>query len=525
MGKLSFVTDRIKDMKNLAKEKMGLIKKGGVRYDAMGNVIGYGNATPKGGAVKKEDKKYAELMKKWAKGKANSMNPLQVDDSGNVKLGRPSISAGSILVIVVLIGVAIFGMFLTGDQYVTSFLGSVGLYKTFQGAQTSFADFGSYTSCLLENKGKFRFGDPSADEFGGFVTGGIFEICAEENVNAESLGCDECFTFTTEAQNSVIFAGTQDVVVFANIRLEDQGEDADKFEYIDIHTGKQVQQELTPAADPKIEIFTEGGQNAKISADPPLGEELDPGYLKTNEIFVQGVFDGSSYCTADFDSVQPTVTLSYTYRTEGSAPINIIKLDKGKPVEGNFQERAPITLPGPVKVDIIPSSYSSSGSRSYSAGLSKTAFVKIKFRNVGDGDALVKNLVLKQITPEGASPLRLTEDGCKGPVSETVDGGSEVKVNLLSGAFVLGEGQKTASIVCSFHLPPESSLKSDFTTYILTGAATYEYQLEREMSTVILKKDFCGQPGTTKTSTTTAPTTSGDTTKVVTGGVPTGGSA
>ena len=317
----------IKDMTKFGKGKMDDIKKGkDVRYDIYGNVIGSGKATPKQ-IQNAESRKYAELMKKYAR----KASPLQADDSGNIKLRGPGISAGGVLVVVILVGVAFFAMFITGDQYVSSFLGSVGLYKHFQGAQNAFADFSSYTGCLVENKGKFRFGDPSADEFGGFVTGGIFEICGEENVNAESLGCTECFTFTTEAQNSVIFAGTQDVVVFAYVRLEDQGQDADKFEYVDINTGKQVQQDLTPAADPKIEIFTESGQRAKISADPPLGAELDPGYLKTNEIFVQGVFDGSNYCTSDFDAVQPEVALSYTYRTEGSAPINISSMRRPVP--------------------------------------------------------------------------------------------------------------------------------------------------------------------------------------------------
>ncbi len=348
-----------------------------------------------------------------------------------------------------------------------------------------------YLGCVWENSFFYKLANPGGINFGEATNIDLFEFCKQDLVGAQEIGCSECFDISLEALNPRVFAGTgQEALVSARVQAVEE-----EFCYSDLF-GERTCQPLTPAANSQITILA--NENIKAKIEGGLGicstqeniltcNELDPAIITDTPLTVVGRIDADQFCDGKTRAIDAEATLQYTYRTEGSAQINIRKftVQESAPF---VSTRNPITLPGPVKIDIIPDAYFTENI--YKVGLSSNAFLFVKFRNVGEGDASVKNVQLKQILPEGALPLTLVR--CAGPIvpiegpiaSDTID------IKIKENSFTLSPTERSGTILCNFALPKEA--KDEITTYIITGSAIYDYELRRTASSIIVEVDKDG---------------------------------
>jgi len=403
-------------------------------------------------------------------GRKKDSSELEVGEGGRLKIHRPEFGAGAIVGIIILLGVIFFLWALFTDyEPVTSILRAMGIYQGFQVFKSQASYSLDYAGCITGNLGKFNPGDVTAgsNNFEGFLFGPIIEFCDQKlGTNADEIGCTECFDISVEAPNSRLVANRgQDAIIRATISAAET-----EFCYNNL-IGEEACQPTIPAANPEIKITTkDGSYDIKLQGrcvGTNACNELDPNILPFTVI--GRIKDSKQFC--DVDAINVRGNLKYTYRTEGSAAITIRAAGSEEPF---FSGRNPITLPGPVKVDIIPDSFLGTGT--YEQGIDLDSFVFIRFRNQGEGTAKITKLELTQITPEGATALPEKCDGISG-------------IELDSQA-------KSTSVLCTYNLEGVQ-LVGDSTTYIIIGEATYEYELERRAGSIVVDKSFCGEPRVT----------------------------
>lgn len=453
--------------------------------------------------VLKEDAKKQKIDDAFKSAKERKFE----EGPGGIIRRRAGIGIGKI------IGLAIFGIIIIGA--VTFFFSNALFQSIFGFAIAPFhsllgqpvggvplKDTGTYLGCLLEKS--FSYVIPSPSTLNTISSSGVtdfFELCKQDLVGAQEIGCSECFEISVEPLNPRVFAGTGQKAIFsARVSAQDK-----EFCYNDLF-GERTCQPLTPAAGGKISI--DAGENVKADLQSNLNlceagtssvtcDEIDPAIISVTPLTVVGSVGADQLCGGKTNAIEARATLEYIYRTEGSAPIYIQKAKIGETKQANLNARDPITLPGPVKVDIIPDAYLTGNT--YNPLLTNNFFVFVKFRNVGEGGAEVQRLELKQIAPEKTSPLGFK--GCSGPID---DKGQEadgvITVVPEKDTFTLSPTERSGTILCEFAIPAD--LKGELSTYIITGAAIYNYTLQRESSSVIIDQTRCGKEAEAPAATT-----------------------
>lgn len=428
-------------------------------------------------------------------------------------LRRPGISISKIvgLVVVGLFAVAGITFFFANAAFQSIFGFAIAPFHSLLGQQVGgvpLKDTGTYLTCVWKNSFFYKLGNPGSISLSDSTNTDLFEICKQDLVGAQEIGCSECFEISVEPLNPRVFAGTGQKAIFsARVSARDK-----EFCYNDLF-GERTCQPLTPAAEGKISI--DAGENVKAELQSNLNlcqagissiscSEIDPAIISVTPLTVVGSVGADQLCGSKTNAIEAKATLEYIYRTEGSAPIYIQKAKIGETKQVNFNARDPITLPGPVKVDIIPDAYLTGNT--YNPLLTNNFFVFVKFRNVGEGGAEVQRLELKQIAPEKTSPLSFK--GCSGPIDDKgQESNGVITVVPEKDTFTLSPTERSGTILCEFAIPAD--LKSDLSTYIITGAATYNYTLQRESSSVIIDQTRCGKEASGATTGTTG--TAGET--------------
>lgn len=427
-----------------------------------------------------ENDKYArEIMKK-----RKARGELEETEGGGLRIRRPG-SLGTIitLFLIAMLGIG-FYLFITGNALVNSALtGVFDQIRPSLNAQLGgvpLTDMPKYLGCVWDNSFVSKLGtlalNPGAvsqDSAGA----DLFSYCRQELVAAQDIGCDDCFTLTANSENFKVQAGTaQTANVVAIVAATE-----DEYCYNDIF-GKNSCQPILPAENANVRITDQRQVDADIESGIDIGGELDPGILKSNHLTVVGTFDASSLCGETTQSIDPTAVLSYSYATQGQAPINVRKQFSK---ESFSSVNSPITLPGPLKIDIIPDSSATGGV--YTSGIYQNAIVFIKFRNAGTGEARVTQFSISQIPPEGVAPLPIKScSGAIDPSTVEMDGNGGASMAISRDGFDLSPAQRSNTITCVFDLSGAGSLPSDLSTFIITGIAKYDYGLKTHASSIII---------------------------------------
>lgn len=393
-----------------------------------------------------------------------------------IVLQKPGGGWGGWIFLFFIIGIALFvwGVFIN-NEFVGSLVEAAGATSQVQQFKNEVTQRWEFAQCFNErlwtyNVGTF-FTTKSLDS--------IMSFCNDKlGMNADEVGCRECFDFSIEALNSRLLANRgQDAIVKMTFFAEET-----EFCYNNL-LGEQACQPITPAANPEIKLTTKENFEQVTQQGRCSGtscSELDPNLMPFT---VVGRISDPSQQFCGVNTVNAIGKLTYTYRTEGSAPINVRRQGTE---EFSFGGRNPITLPGPVKVDIIPDSFSGDGT--YEQGLDEGALIFIKFRNSGQGVAQVTGLTLSQITPEGASPLAV-DCGDVGKETPTEDG---VIIEIEKGIVRLDPQARSSTVFCEFDISGVQP-EGDSTTYIVIGEAVYDYELERRASSILVDQSVCGQ--------------------------------
>ncbi len=416
---------------------------------------------------------------------------------GRLVVKKSGIGVGAVIGTLIVISIVVFGFgFVTNNVLILSAIqyaaGELQPLLNQPIGGVPLRDSGKYVGCLWENSFIYKLGTPSSIDLNSFGGGAdIFELCKQDLAGAQEVGCAECFTIEAEPLNPRLFAGSgQSAVIIARVRATDT-------EYCYNYIGKQTCQPLTPAVDSVVSIETGDGVIKAILDEPNLGQIaklddkkenlqislLDPNILDSTPFTIVGKFPGDQFCGKN--SIDAAVVLKYTYRTEGSATINVREARIGESAT-TVSGSSPITLPGPLKIDIIPDSFFTENS--YISGITNVAYLSIKFRNVGGGQALVKNIHLSQIPPEGSTPLKFLE--CVGPIADIpkpLPADGSIDITPIQQYFLLDSTQRSGTILCSLDI---SGVKpqGDLTTYVITGSATYDYELKRAASSIIVEQ-------------------------------------
>lgn len=492
--------------------KMLRLRKEQASKDALGNI-------PSG-----DDSVWRDMKKKWSnwrlpKKKEGGGKDFEEGERGGIKVRRRGIGARTAFVIAFLaIGVLVIAYFVQ-IPLISSISKNILAFPAIKSAFGEVQKGADYIGCIGKNV-NYRIGSPSTvinENQNPLELSYLNALCQEETASAKESGCTECYDISVEPLNPRLFAGTSQKAVYSmTVGAKDT-----TIIYQDLF-GKGSEQPLPAAARPRISL-TAGEVSGALTPNLDIGcsnikttnfegiecKELDPNIIKNVPFTITGELSGD-YCDGKTNAINAEATLQYVYRAQGSAAINIRRVLGGRPVEGPFNVRDPITLAGPVKMDIIPDSQHVAGS--YNAGQSKLAFVNVKFRNSGSGEATISNIHLEQITPEKASPLNVID--CTGPVEQPAVDKSKGSIDMsLISSFTLSPSDRGGGVLCSFELPQE--VKSDFTTYVITGSATYEYTLNRDASTVVVDQRSCENQ---KTQTQTGATPSGTSSAGTTGG-------
>lgn len=428
---------------------------------------------------------------------------VETDEKGNVKIRRPG--SNGIKWILVLIGVGFVAWLVMFFGPVNSLvLGQLDSLRPIWNQQIGgvpLADMGKYLGCVWENSIFFKFGDLVSNPGNiGLGTGATnpLDYCKQDLAAAQDIGCTDCFTLASETLTFKINAGSgEEGLVAAKISATE-----DSYCYNDIF-GKQSCQPIPAAQDGTFIFLGDDGTEAAIESNLDVGTqtnsttiegmELDPSLLKSTPITILGRFSGD-VCGQNLAAIQPSAVLKYTYRTEGQAPINIRKQSSN----GAFQSvNNPISLVGPLKLDILPDS--SSSGYVYNADLGfKSAFVFLKFRNAGTGAALVRSLTIEQIPPEGVTALTLKNCTSTNVERFLPDGAGGGTMFFKGLGFLLNPSDRSAAVTCTFDLTQAKSLPSDLSTFIITGSATYEYQVKAKGNSIIVDQKAC--EGTTSST-------------------------
>lgn len=507
MGITDSTRKLIQKMTSIGKNREKQIAESGGVYDYSKTPVGGGKTSNVPKQIEKSREKEEEKLQRRA---------FKEEEKIAGKASEKS-HTGAIITLVILgvIGGIIYLYFAnaTVHSLVTNVLAPL------QPAITALQNSGQLVGCMASSSGFYKLGSPSSigtdsGAANAFDLGYLYNLCQQDIQGARESGCTECFDMSVEPLNPRIVAGSgQSAIYSLVIKATD-----DQVSYSDL-SGKQATQPLPSAANPIITL-TSGTVIAKLSPTLNIGcasfqdgikcSELDPGILKTLPLVVTGEIAGPT-CDGKTNAIDADATLEYTYRSQGSAPINIRRVVGGKPVDGPFQNLGnPITLAGPVKIDIIPDSEYGTGS--YNAGQSNLAFVYVKFRNNGAGQARISSIHLEQITPEGAQPLNVLN--CYGPVNLPNVDQSKGTIDMDVNGLTLDPNSRTGGVVCNFELP--KSVSTDFTTYIVTGSATYDYLLKKQASSIIVDQSAC---------TSTSQSSQGTTPTVPSGGSTSGGSS
>ena len=399
------------------------------------------------------------------------------------------------VIISVITVVAVLGLIVGGLMQipaVTAVLELMGADVQFQEAHAELSERYEYGKCYAENIG-------SLTQFASLSTGGTTpferaeEICDKLlGVEATQIGCTECYLLNLKAETPSVLAGTgQEAVVRATIDLHSQAIEDRRAQFSYSTPAGESTQPLLPAANPEIIIVSDDGVEAELeftrcvgkSECDGLGDEIDPNTLiPSNPITIIGYFDGDDLCGKS--TLDTTAALKYTYRTEGNGKINIQAEDVQGPLPRSLN---PIALPGPLKLDIVPSSFQG-GIGTYDSTIESSAFLSIRLRNDGKGEASIKDISLEQITPENSAPLTFTN--CWGPLNgftQDTDGSVLLEIEKLE----LSSKQRTNTITCQIDLT-DVELTGELTTYIITGESIYDYQIEAEETSIKIDSRGCG---------------------------------
>lgn len=423
---------------------------------------------------------------------------IEEDGNGGFKFHKPG-HLGAIIALVILIpvGIFLFGVF-TGNQFVNSFFtgtfgpifGQLFNYPV-NGVPLKYT--GEYVSCVWENSWFTRITPGS--NFGQSATEDVLDFCKQELLNADEIGCTECFDIGVEAPNQRVLAGTGQSALYI-MRI---GAQQEEFCYTNLFADQECQP-LTPAAAPKIYLKTNFGDK-EPQTNLNLGGVLDPAVITDTPLTAVVTMEGNQFCDGKTTAVEANGVLEYTYRTEGSAPIVVRASGTDQAL---FAGRNPISLPGPLKIDMIPDSLSAGGS--YEDDLNTIAFLFIKLRNAGSGTATIKDLTLTQIFPETKGELPyLTEGnlGCTGPAVQSIENipvserdRTKTKITFGGEGIVVNPSDRSSTILCQFELSGVDVPEGSSLTYIIIGEATYNYKLERDAPNIIVDQTSCNATAT-----------------------------
>jgi hypothetical protein len=398
------------------------------------------------------------------------------------------------LVVLVTIGFFAIGL-LTQNALVVSFFNNYlspvfGPIFNYQIGGVPLKYSGEYLGCVWENSFFAKLANPSSIGFGAAESSDIFDVCKQELLNADEIGCTECFDIGVDAPNQRILAGTGQSALYI-MRI---GAQQEEFCYTNLFADQECQP-LTPAAAPKIFLKTNFGDK-EPQTNLNLGGVLDPSVITDTPVTAVVTLEGDQFCDGSTTAIEASGVLEYTYRTEGSAPIIIRASGTDQTL---FAGRNPISLPGPLKLDIIPDSLSAGGS--YEENLNTISFLFIKLRNAGSGTATIKDLTLTQIFPETKGELENL--GCAGPAVQSIETlpGSEsdrtrTKITFGGQGIGINPSDRSSTILCQFKISGVDVPTGSSLTYIIIGEATYNYRLERDAPNIIVDQTACTQSQT-----------------------------
>lgn len=476
--------------RNRRDESQGVTQGGSVRNTVM----------PKGWG--EEPTLWDKLKDKWGSAsdrydrtKKRMGQEIQRDDSGRLVIKRAGgIGLGTVIVLAIfLVGGYILYSIASGNALVASVFEAIGLSGPVLQLKSSLGYGWEYLNCVTKNSGDFRIGDVSgSSSFQGFLVGPIFEICDQQlGKTAVEIGCTECFKISVETTNPRVLANRDQSAVF---RATISGYEDAKYCYQNVYGDEECKQ-LENARDAVIKIASREKVGEAVlkgrcagdgSGEGCVDSGLDPDTLPFS--VVGTIKDDGSFCNVN--SINGLAGLKYTYNTRGNAPIIVRNKGVRDNPPGSLQ---PITFPGPIKLDIVPDSFS--GDHTYHAGIDTTAFVSVRFRNAGGGDAEIRTLKLTQTPPTGAGELQFECDG----FGEMDENGV---ISIQDDVIKLSPQQRGATVLCTFTLP--EVIEGDLPAWNIEGEATYEYQLVKRASSIIVDSSKC--EGVAKKSASTAST-------------------
>lgn len=418
---------------------------------------------------------------------------IDVSDEGLLKLKRGF--GGGTLVFFILFGV--FAFLLVGYMapiplvqsfiqiYVIDPLSGLGNYQV---DGVPLRDTPEYLGCVWENSWFSRLTNPSL-ALSSQQNSDVFDFCKQDLLAADEIGCTECFDIRMEVPNQRVLAGTgQQALYIMRVSAAEE-----EFCYTNLFADQECQP-LTPAADPKIYLNTNFG-NREPETNLNLGGVLDPQVITdtplTAVVTIPKEGEEVNFCDGRTNFIEAKGVIEYRYRTEGSAPIVVRASGTDQTF---FAARNPISLPGPLKIDIIPDSYSTGGS--YEEGLNNIAFVFIKLRNAGFGNVAVKDLTLTQIYPETRGDLKNL--GCAGPAIESIEtlpgsepGLTDTRITFVGDGIRVNPSDRSSTILCRYDLTGANVPTGSSLTWIMIGEATYDYTLVRQAPNIIVDQSSC----------------------------------
>lgn len=408
-----------------------------------------------------------------------------------------------------IIGIVIFGIsilfgFAQGiytNPLVLAITQSIGLDDNVRDVVDNVENTKDLAKCYISNVNKLtQVGDIRTGQIVANPFNNVKVICDEQlGRTAKQIGCTECFDLSIKSIPRIYSGTDQTIPISSTLFLSPNALNNGVAEYCysDLF-GKENCQKLTQPTNMKIEFYdrvkSEKITDIKGTCFGVGVEECNP--LDPNILPINLITYLSSQNVCGQNTIDIRGELSYRYITEGSNLINIRK--EGVLTQG-VSKREPVTLPGPVKIDII--SDSDTGKGFYDQEIDIIGFVSVKLRNNGVGEAQVNRIKLKQLVPEnGAERIQFTD--CAGPIIDwNEDSNGDIIINLASNA-KLDAKQKTSQIICTMDLS-NINVGGEFATYIITGEAEYNYKLTRKATSIIVDDSIgnCNLDSTVESST------------------------